>query len=176
MAADLVSRMMRAMKLDASLYEEVERDSGALTQAVMVVVISSICAGVGSLIGSLFRGGLGLGLFGAISGIILALIGWLIWSFLTYIIGTKLLKGPRTSADYGELLRTIGFSSAPGVFSVLNFIPFASLIVGLWQLAAMVIAVRQALDFDTVKAVLTCVIGWFANLLIAMMMALPFLL
>ena len=176
----LISRMMRAMRLDASLYEEVERDKSAMSQAVTVVVISSICAGLGSLIGSLFRGGLGLGLLGVIITPIVALVGWLIWSFITYIVGTKIFKGPETRADYSELLRTIGFSSSPGVFNILNFIPLVSLVVGIWQLAAMVIAVRQALDFTTVKAILTCIVGWIVNVLITMLVggliALPFIL
>ena len=177
---NLVNRMVRAIKLDASLYEEVEMDSGAMTEAIAVVVISSLCAGVGSLIGGLFQGQLVLSLLGAIAGVISALIGWLIWSFLTYFIGTKLFKGPSTSADYGELLRTIGFSSSPGVFNVLSFLPLVSFVTMLWQLASMVIAVRQALDFDTVKAILTCVVGFVAYLLILLLVGglvtLPFLL
>jgi len=176
----LASRMIQAMKLDSSLYEEVEKDEEAMRQAVTVVVISSLCAGIGSMIGSLFRGGIGLALIGTIAGVIGALVGWFVWSFITYIVGTRITRGPETQAEYGELLRVIGFSSSPGVFHVLNFIPFVSLIVGIWQLAAMVIAVRQALDFSTMRAILTCIIGWIANVivwvLIAGLIALPFVL
>ncbi len=179
MVADLVDRMIRAVKLDVSLYEEVERDTTAMNQAIAVVVISSICAGLGTLIRGIFQGSL-LGLFGVVTGVIGALVGWLIWSLITYIIGTKVFKGPETKADYGELLRTIGFSSSPGVFNVLGFIPLVSFVVGIWQLAAMVIAVRQALDFDTTKAILTCVVGWIVNMLVMLviggLIALPFVL
>ena len=98
-------RMLRAAKLDVNLYEEVEADSGSMRQAMGVVVLSSIAAGIGSIA----TGGLG----GIFMATIAALIGWFVWAYLTYYIGTKLLPEPQTKADYGELLRTIGFSSSP---------------------------------------------------------------
>jgi hypothetical protein len=98
-------------------------------------------------------------------GTIVALIGWIIWAYLTYLIGTKLLPEPQTKSNPGELLRTIGFSSSPGVIRVLGIIPFLSGIVflaaSIWMLVAMVIAVRQALDYrSTWRAVGVCLIGW----------------
>ena len=100
-------RIIRAAKLDAQLYEEVEADTGAMGQAMGVVVLSSMAAGVGSVA----IGGLG----GILVGTIAALIGWYVWAYLTYFIGTKFLPEPQTEADLGELLRTIGFSSSPGL-------------------------------------------------------------
>jgi hypothetical protein len=108
---------------------------------------------------------------GFIFGTLAALVGWYIWSFLTYWIGTRFLPEPQTRADYGELLRTIGFSSAPGVIRVLGLIPGLTgpvfLAASIWMLVAMVIAVRQALDYTgTPRAVGVCVIGWIAQVLI----------
>ena len=100
-------RIIRAAKLDVHLYEEVEADKGALGQAMSVVVLSSVAAGVGS-IGK-------VGFAGILFGTITALIGWYFWACLTYFIGTKFLPEPQTRADVGELLRTIGFSSSPGL-------------------------------------------------------------
>ena len=102
---------------------------------------------------------------------ILALIGWFIWAYLTYIIGTKILPMPKTRADYGELLRTIGFSSSPGLIRVLGIIPGLSKIIfmvaGIWMLVAMVIAVRQALDYpSTLRAVGVCIIGWIIQAIV----------
>ncbi|MCZ6554839.1 MAG: hypothetical protein O6759_01830, partial [Candidatus Dadabacteria bacterium] len=105
MMASLIDRMVRAAKLDVNLYEEVEADKGSMRQAITVVVLSSVAGGIGSI-------GV-LGISGLIFGTIFALIGWFIWAFLVYIIGTKLLPEPQTKSDMGELLRTIGFSSAP---------------------------------------------------------------
>ena len=154
---NLFQRMIRAAKLDVSLYEEVEADTTALNQSMLVVLISSIAAGIGTITVS--------GFGGLILGTISALIGWLIWSYLTYIIGTKLLPTPETKANFGELLRTIGFSSSPGVIRVLGIIPglgaIIVLLVSIWMLVAMVIAVRQALDYSsTPRAVGVCIIGW----------------
>ena len=156
-------RMLRAAKLDVNLYEEVEADTGAMRQAIGVVVLSSIAAGIGSIA----TGGLG----GILTATIAALIGWYIWAYLTYYIGTKLLPEPQTKADYGELLRTIGFSSSPGLIRVLGIIPglggVVFLVAGIWMLMAMVIAVRQALDYEsTLRAVGVCVIGWIIQALI----------
>jgi len=156
-------RIIRASKLDVNLYEEVEADKSALTQAMGVVILSSLAAGLGSItIG---------GSTGVMIGTISALIGWLIWSYLTYIIGTKLLPTPETKADYGELLRTIGFSSSPGLIRILGIIPglgeIVFMVAGIWMLVAMIIAVRQALDYQsTLRAIGVCIIGWIIQGLI----------
>ena len=157
------NRIIRAAKLDIHLYEEVEADTGAMGQAMGIVVLSSIAAGVGSI----SRGGLG----GILIGTILALIGWYVWAYLTYFIGTRFLPEPQTKADHGELLRTIGFSSSPGLIRVLGIIPglggVVFMVASIWMLLAMVIAVRQALDYkSTLRAVGVCVIGWIIQSLI----------
>jgi len=161
-----MDRMVRAAKLDVNLYEEVEADKGAMGQAMAVVVISSVAAGLGSIV----QGGIG----GILMGTISALIGWYVWAYLTYLIGTKLLPEPQTQADHGELLRTIGFSSSPGVIRVLGIIPglfwIASFVASIWMLVAMVIAVRQALDYTgTLRAVGVCVIGWVIQAVLIML-------
>ncbi len=161
--ASIQDRMVRAAKLDVQLYEEVEADQGALGQATGVVFLSAVAAGIGNL-GT--GGPLGLGI-----GTIGALVGWYVWALLTYFVGTKFLPEPQTRADYGELLRTIGFSSAPGVIRVFGIIPglraLVFLVAGIWMLVAMVIAVRQALDYtSTWRAVGVCVIGWVVQALI----------
>jgi hypothetical protein len=163
MMASLMDRMIRAAKLDVHLYEEVEADTGAMGQAMGVVVLSSVAAGIGSI------GRVGLG--GILMGTIAALVGWYIWAYLTYFIGAKLLPEPQTKADHGELLRTIGFSSSPGLIRVLGVIPGLAPVVffvsGIWMLVAMIIAVRQALDYtSTLRAVGVCLIGWIIQAII----------
>ena len=159
-------RIIRAAKLDVKLYEEVEADKGALRQAMGVVVLSSIAAGLGSIER--------IGFSGILIGTITALISWYVWAYLTYFIGTKLLPEPKTKADYGELLRTVGFSSSPGLIRVLGIIPglarIVFLVAAIWMLVAMVIAVRQALDYQsTFRALGVCIIGWIIQALILML-------
>ena len=151
-------RMIGAASLDVPTYEEVEADTTATTQAMGVVVLSSLAQGIGFLTQG---GGSGF-----VVGTIGALIGWIIWAFLVYLIGTKLLPEPQTRSDLGELLRTTGFAAAPGLLRVLGVIPFlGGLImpaVTIWMLIAMIIAVRQALDYEsTFRAVGVCLMGWF---------------
>ena len=157
----LTDRMLRAAKLEPGLYEEVEQDVGATSQALTVVIIVAVATGIGAALGRVVAGNPSGLIGGLLSGIIGALIGWLIWSLLTYFIGTSLFGG---TATYGELLRTIGFANSPGVLNILSFIPilggFIALLVAIWTLVAGVVAIRQALDFDTGKAILTAVVGW----------------
>jgi hypothetical protein len=162
-----LDRIVRAAKLDVSLYEEVEADKGAMSQAMGVVVLSSVAAGIGS-IGS-------MGIKGIIIGAITALIAWYIWAYITYFIGAKILPEPQTKADHGELLRTIGFSSSPGLLRILAIIPgiggIIFMISSVWMLVAMVIAVRQALDYQsTLRAVSVCMIGWVIQAIILMIL------
>ena len=159
--ATFTERMIRASKLDPLIYEEVEADHTAMKQAVTVVILSSLAAGIGA-IGT-------LGFQGLIMGLILALAGWFIWAYLTFFIGTKLLPEPQTHADHGELLRTIGFSSSPGILRVFAIIPFLAglinIIAAVWMLAAMIVAVRQALDYtSTLRAVGVTIIGWLVQM------------
>jgi Yip1 domain len=157
MASNLTERMIRAARLDAQLYEEVEADTGALGQAMSVVVLSSLAAGIGT-----YSTG---GVVGIVGGVLGTLVGWYLWALTTYLIGTRLLPTAATEADLGQLLRTIGFASSPGLIRVLGVIrPISGLVflvAALWSLAAMVIGVRQALDYEsTWRALGVCFIGW----------------
>ena len=151
-------RMIGAALLDVATYEEVEADSTATGQAAGVVAIAAVASAIGSI------GAGGPGIFGGLVG---ALVGWLLWSGLTYLIGDKLMGG---TATWGELLRTIGFAQAPGIFLALAIVPIlgwlVALAVGIWLLITGIVAIRQALDIGTGKAVLTAVLGWLAVMLL----------
>jgi len=156
--ASFTERMIGAAKLETAIYEEVEHDPNALGQAIGVVVLSAVASGIGSL---------GGGVSALVSGIAFALVGWFLWAGILFLVGTKVMPEPQTKADLGQLLRTMGFAASPGVFFVLGIIPVFSWIVRigvmLWQLVAMIIAVRAALDYKKIeKAMLVCVIGWVA--------------
>ena len=162
MESKFVNRIIRASKLDVSLYEEVEADKTATIQAGLVVVLSSLAAGVGAL---------SLGASNFLMAPILSLVSWYIWAYLIYFIGVKLFPEPNTKADHGELLRTIGFSSAPGLIRVFGFTPDLMSITfigaGIWMLVAMVIAVRQALDYQsTWRAIGVVVIGFLVQAIV----------
>ncbi len=160
--ADFAERIIRAIKLDPSLYEEVEADEQAMGQALLVVLLSSLAAGAGSATHSFMV---------IVIGIISSLAGWFIWAYLTYWIGTKLLPEPQTQSNPKELLRVLGFASAPGLLRVLGVFPFIRLLVfiiaAIWMIAAMVTAIRQALDYtSTARAILVCVIAWLIQVVV----------
>jgi hypothetical protein len=149
--------MLRAARLEAAVYEEVEADESAIWQALAVVVLSSVAAGVGS-----FQNG---GAKGVLWQTGAALLGWWVWAWFAYMIGTRLLPTRETVADHGELLRTIGFSSTPGILRVFAvWDPISGLVYfgcTVWMLVAMVVGVRQALDYrSTRRAIAVCAIGF----------------
>ncbi len=160
--ASFTERMIGAAKLDAKAFEEVEHDKTATGQAMAVVAMSSIASGIGAS-GS-------MGLVGLAFGTITALVGWVISSLLIYFIGTRLMPEESTEADAWQLMRVMGFAQAPGILRVLGIIPFigplTNFAVWLWVLAALVVAVRQALDYsNTGKAIAVCLVGlgaWIA--------------
>jgi hypothetical protein len=165
----LVKKMIRATKLDMNLYEEVEADTTATWQAFLIVMLASLAIGTGIGLAGLFK----MAGVWSILGLLIILIGtiilWLAWSLFAYFVGTKILKDLKTSATIGELLRTIGFSISPGVLGIFVFIPVVGGIiwlgVSIWVLIAGIVAVRQALDFTTGRAIVTCLASWFACIL-----------
>jgi len=168
----LTQRMIRAARLDPHLYEEVEADTMAMQQAMLVVVLSSVAVGIAVI-------GKGAGIGFMLVNTIAALAGWYVWAFLTYWIGTKILPEPQTHTTHSELLRVLGFAAAPGVIRIIGLIPPLSQLVffvaNIWMLAAMVVAVRQALDYSgTLRAVGVCVIGWLVQAVVVLVVALLF--
>ena len=166
-------RLIGALALDPVTYEEVEADRTGTGQALLVVVLSSVGAGVGAR-------GLGSGSFESMVFIsALSLIAWASWALLTYQIGVRLMPEMDTRADIGEMLRTIGFSAAPGMLRIFGIVPGAAIpafaITAIWMLAAMVVAVRQALDYkSTSRAVAVCGLGWALAIAIAVGLGLVF--
>jgi len=160
----LTGRMIRAAKLEVDLYEEVEADTTANGQAFQAVIIASVASGLGYAIWGLISEGGGWFFGGLALGIAASVIGWLVWSVLAYWVGTTFFKTPETSATVGELMRTIGFSNSPRVLAFFAFIPILGALiafaVSVWALIAGVVAVRQALDFSTWRAIGTCIVGW----------------
>ena len=156
---NFVMRLIGAAALDTAIYEEVEADRTATGQALVVVLGSSLAAGIGAR-------GLGGGSLQSIVFIsIVALMAWAAWALVTFEIGARLMPEPQTRSDVGELLRTIGFASTPGLVRLLAVItPIAIpvfVLSAVWMLAAMIVAVRQALDYQhTSRAIAVCVIGW----------------
>lgn len=169
--ASFTDRMIGAAMLNVNTYEEVEADADALPQAMAVVAISSLAAGIGAI-------GFG-GISGLLFGTIAALVGWVIWAAVIFVVGTKLLPEPQTRSDVGELLRTIGFAQSAGIARILGIIPvigwLISFAASIWMLIATVIAVRQALDYQsTGRAVGVCLIGFVFYLVISFVLATVF--
>jgi len=168
----MINRIMRAIRLDWTVFREIAEDQSAMTQAAIIVAIVTFLSGIGTFIGALIAeaefGTALLGFFSTwlISGI---LLGWIVWSVLTYFVGTLLFKG---KTDIPEMMRVLGYANAPNLLGIFGFIPCVGTLIALvgWilSLIAGVIAVREAMEFDTVKAVVTVVIAWIIQFVLAL--------
>jgi hypothetical protein len=168
------SRMIRAARLDINLYEEVEHESQATGQAFIVVLLVALATGIGTGLSYAIDGEVTYPFIrGLLIGLGTGIGGWLLWSLFAYWLGTTLFRGPETEATYGQLLRTLGFANTPGLLRVFAFIPVLGGIIAfvgsVWSLVAGVIAVRQALDFSTWRAIGTCIVGWILYVLLVML-------
>ncbi len=162
------TRMYKAAAFDVDTYEEVEADKTATVQAFVVILLANISAGIGNLHDYsvlLSTEALLINVKTILAHIAIAIIGWVIWALVTLFVGTQLMAESTTKSNMGELLRTIGFASSPGILYFLGLVPgigvYLEFLIILWLLGTMVIAVRQALDFkSTLRAIGVCVVGW----------------
>jgi hypothetical protein len=166
--ATVVNRVVGAIQMKAATFEEVEHDRTATVQAALVVAAAHLAQGVGA-----YRYG---SMTGVLVAVVVGLLGWVIGAAVLLVVGTKLFPDKNTEADMGQMLRTAGFAQAAGLFGVLAIVPAIGwvvyLICSVWILIAMVIAVRQALDYDsTTRAIVVCIVAWLIMLAIQVLAA-----
>jgi hypothetical protein len=169
----LLQRLIGAAALDPAIYEDVESDPRALPQAFAVVIASSLAAGIGA------RGVADVTTSGILFYSAIALVSWAAWALITFEIGARLMPEPQTRVDIGQLLRTIGFASTPGLLRFLGVMPAVAIpvfvVTSVWMLLAMIVAVRHALDYRTTgPAVAVCALGWVLAIAIAVVLGVIF--
>jgi hypothetical protein len=169
--AAMLRRMINAARLDRATYEEVENDPNATLQALLVVIIVALAAGVGALLA--VQEEAVNPIWGFVSGVIGGVVRWALWALITFLVGTTILKTARTNASWSQLARTTGFAQTPGILQILVFIPIIGWIIaaiaGIWQLVAMVVAVRQALDYESIWRTLGVVVIGFIIIAIVLL-------
>src|SRR5688500_18583355 len=166
----LIERLKGVRRLQGTTFEEIERDRGATVEALIVVVLVAIAALIGSL-GNEGADGLGSGVTGAI-------VGWLAFSAICYILGTRFLASLETKSSWGELLRVLGYAEAPNLVAIVAFIPlFGGLIAGIgaiWALLAAILGIRQALEVPYARAAGVAVVAWVIRLALLFLIGLLF--
>ena len=165
-------RLIGAMKLDPGTFEDIERDPTALSQTIGVIALAAVSLGIGNV----WYGGVS----GIVFSIITSLIGYVLWAVVVWLVGTKVMADPATKADFQETFRVVGFAAAPGVLGIITIIPILGwllvFLLWLWSIAAMVVAVRQVLDYtDTFKAVIVVIIGFVVNFVVTMILTAMFI-
>ena len=146
----MIGRMLGAARLDVATYEEVESDGKATIQALIIVIVVTVA----SVVGAMLSGGDDFNVVNAlVVGVIRGVVSWAIWALITWIVGTTILNTEATEADWGQLARCTGFAQTPGLLNVFIFIPVVGGLISLaafvWTFAAMVVGVRQSLDYTS---------------------------
>ncbi|MCL1599398.1 MAG: YIP1 family protein [Actinomycetia bacterium] len=149
----IIENAFRAAMLDVDFYNRAEIDTSLNIQAATVVVVANGLAGVGSAIAAESTSAAEIGIAMAL-GILSGVVGWLVWSFVANLVGTRVFHG---TSDFGQMRRVIGFAYTPLAIGV---IPWLGFIGAVWVLLAAIIAIREGMDFSTKRSVATMVTGW----------------
>ena len=170
-SASYADRLVGALRLDARTYREVEQDTNANGQAALTIVLAALAAGIGSLLSrDLVQNALGT--------VLSSVLQWVVFSLVAYYVGASLFSSGQTSVTPGQVLRTIGFAHAPKLFLVLGIIPILGWIVGLvvffWFLAAAILALREAFEFDTGRAIGTGLVALIGILIVDIVLLVAF--
>ena len=184
----MFERIMGILKLHRPTYQAIEADETATSQAAIIVGLVALLTAVGAAIGAVFANQTMTGIMpelqdqlGALpfavpqlspigaflSALVTAFIVWLVWSFLTYFIGTRLFGG---QATFKEMLRLLGFAQAPRLLSILGFIPcigwLFNFIGWIWSLVTSYIAVKEGLDLEDGKTIATVVLSFIGVMIV----------
>ena len=169
----MVDRIMRIIKLDFSVFKEIESDPNATTEAAIVVVVATLLSSLGSALGPATPGQAAVATF--FSGLISGLVGWIVWAAVTHYVGRALYKSGGT---FQGMLRVLGYASAPRCLGILGFITcfgtLAALAGAVLSLIAGVMAISEGLDVDTTQAIIVAVIGWVALFAVTLLIGLAF--
>lgn len=165
----MLERIVRAIRLDSTVFGEIAEDQNAMSEAAIIVVVVAVLSALGTAIGS---GNFFVALIASLLAAIL--VGWLLWAVLTYAVGAFIFQG---DSDIPEMMRVLGYANAPRLLGLFAFIPCVGWLIALvgWLLSLIAgfIAVREAMDFDTSKAILTVVISWVIALIVNFAILIP---
>jgi hypothetical protein len=169
---NMINRVLRAAQLDKEFFKEAEADTSLNQEALTVVIIVSVIAGIGSFISALTTESFGAAILGLVVTIVIGVANYYIWAYVTHFIGTNMFQG---EADVGELLRVLGYASGPRLLSFFAFIPCVGAILafagGIWALVVGFFGVQEALDLDTTETLVTVVLGWIVIFIISAVVA-----
>ena len=154
-----LNRIYRSVKIDPDVFDEVQKDKNATVSAGIVVVLSSLAAGVGAS----HLGSVNFYLAPALS-----LATWFVWAYIVYFVGVKLFPDLKTKTTQQALLRSIGFSSAPGMIRIFGFNEDLMTVTfigsAFWMVACMVVAVKQTLNYKSLwKSLGVVIVAWFVQ-------------
>ena len=157
--------MIGAAFFNAHVYEEIEADPRAITQAIGVVILVTICGAAGGLIQEIIDEATAADVILELaSGLVFGIVRWALWVTIVLMVGGGLLRTSGTETSWAEMGRVLGFAYSPGVISIFSAIPEVGdifiLIAFFWILAAAIMAVRQGMDYEgTGRAILVVVIA-----------------
>ncbi len=168
-SGSLIGRMIGVARLDPQTYRDIEHDTNATPQALIVVVLAAVAAAIGAI------GGEG-GQAGIVAQALMAVISWIVFSVVAFYVGSTLFATAQTEVSLGQVLRLVGFAQAPKLLGALAFIPLlgwiAGLVAAIWFIVVAVFALREAFEFQTDRAIGTAVVSGIVMIAVALAVAL----
>jgi hypothetical protein len=166
----MIDRILRIIKLDFSVFRDIESDPAATVQAAIVVVLASGLSAAGTALSSDTSQAVAVAFLGSfISGV----VGWLVWSAVTHFVGKALYQSGGTLE---QMVRVVGYANAPRFLGVLSFIPCLGPLAGLaglvLSLIATIMAISEGLDVSTGQAIIVAVVGFAAAFLVMVIVGL----
>ena len=154
----LLEIILKSLKFDKSVYIEAKNKPGFLRFSLLIVLLVSLCTGIGTI--NLTNDS------SVIRDLLSSIIGWLIWTSIIFVIGVKLLKN---SSTFSQLARTLGLAYSPGVLNILGLISFISIpvlaITSIWTVISFIFALKHALEISAEKAFLISLLSFIPYLL-----------
>ena len=170
-SSSYADRIRGALMLDRRTYREVEQDTNATGQAALTVALAALASGIGAVVGQNWVGN-------TVGVIVSSVLQWIVFSFVAYFVGASLFSHERTSVTPGQVLRTVGFAQAPKFFAILGIIPILGWIVGVvvffWFLAAAIVALQEAFEFDMGRAIGTGIVALIGIIIVDIVLAIVF--
>ena len=145
MFGEFLNIIVRSLKLDKTLYKENKYFGEAgIYFAGLIMILDGVAGAVAA--NTVIKTAIGM------SGLT-AILTWFIWAILIYVLGVKIFPDKQTKVSFKKVLTAVGFAHAPGLLRFFAVTPELMIpiifITQFWIFAALIISIRQILNFKS---------------------------
>ena len=171
MGDGLIGRMVRALRLDPTLYREVAGPGGSNRQAAAVVVLAALGTGAAVATRAIdpvawaierygsFEGEVLQAVYVAIVIAIAHMVAWPVWAGGFWLVGARLGDRDAEAPEFGQVARAIAFAQAPGVLGVLVPV-FVAFLWGVTDTESVTVGTLVVRLYAVASALRALISGW----------------